>query len=125
MNIDAHVVDKSGKVLKTSVFELSADLFQYFAKSEFSTLGASVKTSVVMDDEHVELKLVQLSPFVRQALTGYLKDYLVDLVNESLKKMGSSPSKLEYKENTEDLKKIADLIRCIENGEYTHLYRMG
>lgn len=125
MNIQAHVVDKSGKVLKTSVFEFSADLFQHFAKSEFSTLGASVKTPVVIDDEHVELKLVQLSPFVRQALAGYLKDYLVDLVKESLKKMGSSPSKLEYQEYTMDLKEIPDLIRCIENGEYTHLYRMG
>lgn len=125
MNIQAHVVDKSGKVLKTNVFELSTDLFLHLAQSEFSKLGASVNTTVLIDDEHVELKLVQLSPFVRQALAGYLKDYLVDLVKESLKKMGSSPSKLEYQEYTMDLKEISELIRCIENGKYTHLCRTG
>ena len=125
MNIQTYVVDENGKVRKTRVFEFSDDLFLHFAKSEFSKLGSSVKTRVIIDEEHVELKLVQLSPFVRQALAGYLKDYLVDLLKESLEKMGTSPSKIEYQENTMDLKVIPDLIRCIENEEYTHLNRMG
>ncbi|MGP5328181.1 hypothetical protein [Pseudomonas helleri] len=125
MNIQIHVVDKNGKVLETRVFEISDDLFLHFAKSEFSTLGASLKTPVVIDEEHVELKLVQLSPFVRQALASYLKDYLVDLLKESLEKMGGSPSTLEYQEYTMDLKEFPDLIRCIENDKYTHLNRMG
>lgn len=125
MNIQTYVVGKNGKVREMRVFDFSEDLFQHFAKSEFSKLGVSVKTPVVIDEEHLELKLVQLSPFVRQALAGYLKDYLVDLLKVSLEKMGSSPSKLEYQENTIDLKVIPDLIRCIENEEYTHLNRMG
>lgn len=125
MNIQTYVVGNNGKVQEMRVFDFSEDLFQHFAKSEFSKLGASVKTPVVIDEEHLELKLVQLSPFVRQALADYLKDYLVDLLKEFLEKMGSSPSKLEYQENTMDLKVIPDLIRCIENEEYTHLNRMG
>ncbi|MCA4963596.1 hypothetical protein [Pseudomonas sp. Y24-6] len=125
MNIQIHVVDKNGKVLKTRVFEISENLFRHFAKSEFSTLGVSRKTPVVIDEELVELKLVLLSPFVRQALTGYLKDYLVGLLKGSLEKMGDSPSRLEYQEHTKDLREFPDLIQCIENDEYTHLDRMG
>lgn len=125
MNIQTLAIDKNGKVLEIRVFEFSDDLFLHFAKSEFSKLGVSVKTSVVIDEEHLEQKLVQLSPFVRQALAGYLKDYLVDLLKESLEKMGNSPSKIEYQEYTVDLKVIPDLIRCIESNKYTHLNRMG
>ncbi|WP_225085920.1 hypothetical protein [Pectobacterium colocasium] len=125
MNIQIHVVDENSKVLKTRVFDFSDALFLHFAKSEFSKLGVSVKTSVILDEAPAEPTLVRLSPFVRQALAGYLKDYLVDLVKESLAKMGNSPSKLEYQEYTMDLKEIPDLIRCIEDDEYTHLNRMG
>ncbi|QFT22737.1 hypothetical protein FIV02_14275 [Pseudomonas sp. THAF187a] len=125
MNIQIYEVDQNGKVLATRVFEFSGDLFMHFAKSEFSRIGVSTKTPVVIDEEHAELKLVELSPFVRQALAGYLKDYLVDLLKDCLKKMGNSPSRLEYQEYTIDLKEMPDLIRCIEDDKYTHLNRMG
>ncbi|WP_122208943.1 hypothetical protein [Pseudomonas viridiflava] len=125
MNIQTYVVDKNGQVLDMQVFDFSDELFMHLAKSEFSKLGVSVKTTVVIDEEHVELKLVQLSRHVRHALAGYLKDFLVDFLKESLRKMGRSPSKIEYQEYTVDLKVIPDLIRCIENEKYTHLNRMG
>ena len=125
MNIQTYVVDKNGKVLDTQVFDFSDELFMHLAKSEFSKLGVSVKTTVLIDEEHIELKLVQLSRHVRHALAGYLKDFLVDFLKESLGKIGSSPSKIEYQEYTVDLKVIPDLIRFIENEKYTHLNRMG
>lgn len=125
MNIQTYVVDKNGKILETQVFDFSDNIFLHLAKSEFSKIGSSAKTTVVIDEENVELELVQLSPFVRQALAGYLKDYLVDLLKEYLEKMGSSPSKSEYQEYTFNLKVIPNLIRCIENVKYTHLNRMG
>lgn len=125
MNIQIHAVAEDGKVMETRVFEFSDDLFRRLAQSEFSTLGVSRKTEVVLDDEVIERKLVLLSPFVRNALVSFLNHELVGLLKESLAKMGDSPSRVEYQEYTRDLREFVELIQCIEKDKYTHLNRIG
>jgi hypothetical protein len=125
MNIQIHAISEARKVLETQVFEFSDDVFRQLSKAEFSTLGASRKITVIFDGESVDLKLVLLSPFVRQALIGYLNQFLFDLLKTSLEKMGDSPSTIEYQEYTKDLKEFVEFIQCMEKEKYNYLDRMG
>lgn len=112
-------------VLEIRVFEFSDDLFLHFAKSEFSKLGVSVKTSVVIDEEHLRAKAGAAFPVRRTSVCWLPQKTWSTCWKESLEKNGKFSFKIEYQEYTVDLKVIPDLIRCIESNKYTHLNRMG
>lgn len=108
-----------------AIVELSDDLFEKLAKSEFSQMGISKKRKINLDGELIEVKAVELTPMIRDSILVYLKNLLTNDLQNNLEKLGNSPSTNEFRDYTLDLKPILELIRLIETDTYTHLDRTG
>jgi len=125
MNIELLEVSTDDQVLESKIFSFSSEFFLRLSKSEFSKLGVSVKKVVKIDGESIEFKLCDLTPFIKGSIVRFLEELLVDIVSESLDKLGESPSKDEFAEYTYDLKELARFIKMLRVSRHTHLKRVG
>jgi len=126
MNFTFYIADLDKKTPSDcKIVDVSDDLFWMLAKSEFSQIGNSKKVKINLDGEMIEVKAVGLTSFIRKTLLDYLKEFLVKVLKESLNKMGSSPSSMEFADHTFDLRSILELIEALENPSFTHLNRIG
>ena len=103
--------------------ELSEDLYEWLAKSEFSKIGESVSTTTI-DGEEEELPLVELEPDNRSKFRNFLLEEIVGESDLMLTKLGDSPSKNEYQTASYKLRKLQELRKCLENENYLYLQRV-
>ncbi|GGY48699.1 hypothetical protein GCM10011297_22160 [Bacterioplanes sanyensis] len=125
MDIELLEVSTDDQVVESEIFSFSSEFFLRLSNSEFSKLGVSVKKVVKVDGESVDFKLCDLSPFIRDSIVRFLEELLVDVVTESLDRLGESPSKDEFEEYTYDLKELTRFIRTLRIARYTYLKRVG
>jgi hypothetical protein len=124
MNIELLEVSNDNKILDNKTFDFSQHLFLLLSKSDFSKLGVSKNIKVKLDGEDVDLKICELSPFIRSTIIRFLEEFLVEILSERLEKLGDSPSSNEFKEYTLDLRELTILVKSLKNTKYTHLKRL-
>ncbi|UNW06314.1 MULTISPECIES: hypothetical protein [unclassified Acinetobacter] len=124
MNIELISISKNTEVNAIKVFDFTPNFFLKLSKSDFSQIGDSVTKQLVVEGEIVDMKLVEMSQFIRDTIIRFLEKMYVDLSFESFEKLGSSPSKEEFQEYTCDLKELNQLIIYLRETEYTHLKRV-
>jgi hypothetical protein len=103
--------------------ELAEDIFEWLAKSDFSKIGKSVPKKIIIEGEEEKIPLVRLSKGNRKKLRGFLGEEIIRESDAVLTRLGDSPSKKEYQDGTNRLKKLQELLKCVENEHYQYLQR--
>jgi len=104
--------------------ELTEDIYEWLAKSDFSQIGKSVPKNILIEGEEEKLPLVKLTNGNRKKLSDFLGEEIIHESDTVLTKLGDSPSKKEYQDETNRLRKLHELLKCIENQQYQYLQRV-
>lgn len=104
--------------------EMSEDVYEWLAKSEFSQIGKSVPKNILIDEEEEKLPVVELDRDIRQKFRNFFRDAIICESDTLLTKLGDSPLKEEYQAATYRLRKLLDLLKCVENEDYQYLQRV-
>jgi hypothetical protein len=102
--------------------EVSEDIYEWLAKSEFSKIGQSVPRKMLIDGEEEKLPLVKLGKDNRRKLRTFFLE-AIRWESDAVVQLGDSPSKKELQPVTYRLKKLLELLKCIENPNYQYLQR--
>ena len=104
---------------------ITAATYEWLAKSAFSKIGGeSVETQIYLDEENVILPLVELSQDIRQQFKKIFSEAIISESDAVLTKLGDYPSKEEYQSGTYRLRKMLQLLKCVENENYQYLQRI-
>ncbi|MCC3405828.1 MAG: hypothetical protein JGK17_09585 [Microcoleus sp. PH2017_10_PVI_O_A] len=103
---------------------MSEDVYEWLAKSEFTKIGKSVPRNILIDEEEEKLPVVELDRDIRQKLRTFFRDAIICESDTVLTKLGDSPLKEEYQAGTYRLRKLLDLLKCVENEDYQYLQRV-
>jgi hypothetical protein len=104
---------------------ITAATYEWLAKSAFSKIGgASIETKIYLDEENVILPLVELNPDIRQQFKKIFSEAIISESDAVLTKLGDSPSKEEYQAGTYRLRKMLELLKCVDNENYQYLQRI-
>jgi hypothetical protein len=104
--------------------EMSEDFYEWLAKSEFSKIGKSVTKNISIDGEDEKLPLVELDRGIRHQFRKFFRDAIISESDNVLTKLGDSSLKEEYRAATYRLRKLLDLLKCVENENYQYLQRI-
>ncbi|WP_293154163.1 hypothetical protein [Microcoleus sp. bin48.metabat.b7b8b9.023] len=104
--------------------EMSEDVYEWLTRSEFSKIGTSVPTNILIDEEDEKLPVVELDRDIRQKFRNFFRDAIICESDTVLTKLGDSPVKEEYQAATYRLRKLLDLLKCVENEDYQYLQRV-
>jgi hypothetical protein len=104
--------------------EMSEDVYEWLAKSEFSKIGKSVPRNILIDEEEENLPVVELDRDIRQQFKKLFGEAIISESDAVLTKLGDSPSKEEYQAGTYRLRKMLELLKCVENENYQYLQRI-
>ncbi|MEG4838595.1 hypothetical protein [Microcoleus sp. B9-D4] len=104
--------------------EMSEEVYEWLVKSEFSKIGKSVPRNILIDEEEEKLPVVELDRDIRQKLRNFFRDAIICESDTVLTKLGDSPLKEEYQAATYRLRKLLDLLKCVENEDYQYLQRV-
>lgn len=104
---------------------ITAATYEWLAKSAFSKIGGeSVETQIYLDEENVSLPLVELNQDIRQQFKKIFSEAIISESDAVLTKLGDYPSKEEYQSGTYRLRKMLQLLKCVENENYQYLQRI-
>jgi len=104
---------------------ITAGTYEWLAKSAFSKIGGeSVETQIYLDEENVILPLVELNQDIRQQFKKIFSEAIISESDAVLTKLGDYPSKEEYQSGTYRLRKMLQLLKCVENENYQYLQRI-
>jgi hypothetical protein len=103
--------------------EVSEDIYEWLAKSEFSKIGQSVPRKMLIDGEEEKLPLVKLGKDNRRKLRAFFLEAITEESDAVVHQLGDSPSKKEVQAVTYRLKKLQELRKCVENPNYHYLQR--
>lgn len=104
--------------------EVAKDFLRWLAKSEFFKIGESHEIKIKVEGEEETLSLVELDKDNRQQLRNFLREAIVQESDAVLTQLGDSPSKQEYQAGTYRLRKLIELLKCVENENYQYLQRV-
>jgi hypothetical protein len=104
--------------------EMSEDVYEWLAKSEFSKIGKSIPRNILIDEEEEKLPVVELDRDIRQKFSNFFRDAIICESDTVLTKLGDFPLKEEYQSATYRLRKLLDLLKCVENEDYQYLQRV-
>lgn len=110
---------------ESETVDVAENLYESLAKSDFSKIGGlSIDIKIYLDEEDVILPLVELNPDIRQQFKKFFSEAIISESEAVLTKLGDSPSKEEYQAGTYRLRKLLELLKCVENENYQYLQRI-
>ncbi len=110
---------------ESETVDVGETLYEWLAKSAFSKIGgASIDTEIYLDEENVILPIVELNQEIRQQFKKMFSEAIISESDVVLTKLGDSPSKEEYQSGTYRLRKMLELLKCVENENYQYLQRI-
>lgn len=121
LDISFHTTNGS----ESETVDVGETFYEWLAKSAFSKIGgASIDTEIHLDEENVILPLVELNQEIRQQFKKMFSQEIISESDAVLTKLGDSPSKEEYQSGTYRLRKMLELLKCVENENYQYLQRI-
>lgn len=110
---------------ESETVDVGETFYEWLAKSAFSKIGgASIDTEIHLDEENVILPLVELNQEIRQQFKKMFSQEIISESDVVLTKLGDYPSKEEYQSGTYRLRKMLELLKCVENENYQYLQRI-
>lgn len=126
--LDIKLYSKNGESPIT--IELSDDFYKRLAQSDFSEIGTSHKQQINIEGELDEIDVIDLDKGKitnRKRLMDFFKEAIVEESRVMLEKLGDGnivPSKEEYKEQTYPLRKFQEILKYLENTQYSYLQKV-
>jgi hypothetical protein len=127
--LDIKFYSKNGELPITIDFQ--AEFSERLAKSDFSEIGTSRKQKINIEDgEADDIEVVDLDKGKitnRTRLIDFFKEAIVEESIAMLEKLGEGdtlPSKEEYKQQTYTLRKFQEILKVLENSQYSYLQRV-
>lgn len=106
------------------IVEVSEEIYEWFAKSKFSKIGEPEEIKKKIEGEEETLPLVPLDKDNREKLINFLLQEIRQEDYNLLTRLGDSFSKQEYRNATALLRKLHEVLQCIENQDYKYLQRV-
>ncbi|MDF0553062.1 hypothetical protein [Kamptonema sp. UHCC 0994] len=103
---------------------ITESIYEWLAKSQFAKIGISRDTQLHLDGEDVVLPVVELNQDIRQKLRDFFRDAIISQSETVLTKLGDYPSKQDYQQETYYMRKLLELLKCVENENYHYLQRV-
>ena len=109
--------------------QLSREFYKRLAESDFSEIGISHKKQINIEEEPEEIEVIDLDKgkiTKRKRLMDFFKEEIVEESGIMLEKLGEGdplPSKAEYKEQTYSLRKFQEILKLLENTQYSYLQK--
>ncbi|MCW6035696.1 hypothetical protein K4A83_05340 [Spirulina subsalsa FACHB-351] len=125
MSLDIAFYGKNDK--SSTNIELSAEFYERLAKSDFSEIGTTHRIEVQIDGEQTEIEAVDLDKGIisnRQRLIDFFKEAIYEESRNMIDKLGDSPSKDEYQQQSYPLIKFHEIMKCLENTQYCYLQKI-
>lgn len=125
--LDIKFYSKNGESPIT--IELSQEFYKRLIESGFSEIGISHKQSINNEEESEEIEVIDLDKGKitnRKRLMDLFKEEIVEESGIMLEKLGEGdplPSKVEYKEQTYSLRKFQEILKLLENTQYSYLQK--
>jgi len=104
--------------------DIASDVLRWLAESDFVEIGADHPTKIHIDGEEAEIPLVKLGQGNRKRLRDFFREAISYESDNVLHQLGDSPSKKEVQAVTYKLKKLLELLKCVENENYQYLQRV-
>ncbi|MBD2144687.1 hypothetical protein [Sphaerospermopsis sp. FACHB-1194] len=127
--LDIKFYSKNGELPITIDFQ--PEFSERLAKSDFSEIGTSRKQKINIEDgEADDIEVVDLDKGKisnRTRLIDFFKEAIVEESIAMLEKLGEGdtlPSKEEYKQQTYTLRKFQQILKVLENSQYSYLQRV-
>ena len=110
---------------ESETVDVGETFYEWLARSEFSKIGGlSIDTEIYIDEENVILPLVELNQDIRQQFKKFFSEAIVSESDAVLTKLGDYPNKEQYQEETYRLRKLLELLKCVDNENYQYLQRV-
>ncbi|MFM5983699.1 MAG: hypothetical protein ACKO9I_24765 [Sphaerospermopsis kisseleviana] len=126
--LDIKFYSKNGELPITIDFQ--PEFYERLA-SDFSEIGTSRKQKINIEDgEADDIEVVDLDKGKisnRTRLIDFFKEAIVEESIAMLEKLGEGdtlPSKEEYKQQTYTLRKFQQILKVLENSQYSYLQRV-
>lgn len=116
---------KGANGAESETVDVGETFYEWLARAEFSKIGgASIDTEIYIDEENVILPLVELDRDIRQQFKKFFSEAIVSESDAVLTKLGDYPTKEQYHEETYRLRKLLELLKCVENENYQYIQRI-
>lgn len=102
--------------------QISDSLYERMARTDFSKIGVSEAASVNVDGEITDVRLIAMTPVIRQCIAISLVDLLIRLVEERVKE-GEVISRERYKDYFGDENALLLLLKNFDDVSFTHFAR--
>jgi hypothetical protein len=103
---------------------VSDALFLRLARSEFSKIGQSRPTPMVLDQERIKLPLVRLTKKIRAMLQRFVVCFIAEEVERLLEEHGTRPTGREVEPALNDLRALIQIAHLLSNGSVIYLQRV-
>lgn len=108
------------ETMQPKYIEVSEELYEWLARSNFSKIGRSIKQSIKIDDETEILPLVELDPKNRSLFRLFFLEAIAEESDRLLTQLTEHFEKEDYRKISDRLRKLQELRKCVEN--FTHQY---
>jgi hypothetical protein len=105
--------------------DISDQLFEQLAYSQFSKIGDAQKIILKLDEEETELPLVPLISSTRYLMITFLHQFIVAKLEKALAALGEKSTGKDYKEYMFDIQTLIRLLRCVERADVKYLQRVS
>jgi hypothetical protein len=127
--LDIKFYSKNGESPIT--IELSREFYKRLIESGFSEIGISHKKqiNIEIEEESEEIEVIDLDKGKitnRKRLMDLFKEEIVEESGIMLEKLGEGdplPSKAEYRQQTYSLRKFQEILKLLENTQYSYLQK--
>ena len=104
--------------------ELSEEIYEWLARSQFSKIGHSRDRTFFVDGEEECIPVVELDRSNRQQLRLFFLEAVAEESDVVLTQLGNALSKETYQQFTYRLQKLQELRKCVENENYLYFQRV-
>ncbi|WP_072620530.1 hypothetical protein [Spirulina major] len=109
------------------VIECSTSFFERLAQSDFAEIGSSQAMVLSVEGDDYPLQVVPLEKGLipnRQRFREFFKEWITQESATMLSRLGDAPTKGEYLAASYGLRKLHEILNCVEDRSYLYLERV-
>ncbi|NEO88307.1 MAG: hypothetical protein F6J87_29225 [Spirulina sp. SIO3F2] len=109
------------------IIEFSTPFFERLAESDFAEIGASQEMMLSVEGDDYPLRVMPLEKGLisnRQRLREFFKEWITQESAVMLGRLGDAPTKGEFLAASYGLRKLHEILDCVEDRSYLYLERV-
>ena len=111
------------QIAQTKYVEVSEDLYEWLARSQFSKIGHSIPYQIDFDGEEETVTVVELNSENRNQFRLFFLEAVAEESDLLLTQLADNMDKEQYQTLTYRLRKLQELRKGVENLEHQYMQR--